>query len=78
VQGEHPHLDPGETYPVTTQLNFTRLSDPLTLVRRIHLTNAVSNPRSDPYSSLISQLRKRWSIVADYYLLEFVNATLLL
>jgi chitin synthase len=36
VQDEHPHLDPGKTYPITTQLNFT-LSEIFTSLERAKL-----------------------------------------
>ena len=41
----------------------SHVSDPMTLVHPIHSTNAVSNLRSNLYSSLISQLGKQWNML---------------
>ena len=86
-QDEHPRLDPGKTYPVTTQLNFT-LSEILTSLERAKLwtiscirPNDSGSPNSFDKRRVKSQIRslllpdltarKTVEYVADYELLEF-------
>ena len=87
VQDEHPRLDPGKTYPVTTQLNFTLL-EIFTSLKRAKLwtiscirPNNSGSPNSFDKRRVKAQIRslllpdlttwKTTEYVADYELLEF-------
>ena len=87
AQDDHPYLDPGKTYPVTTQLNFT-LSEIFTSLERAKLwtiscirPNDSGSPNSFDKRRVKSQIRslllpdltarKTTEYVADYELLEF-------
>lgn len=84
---DHPHLDPGKTYPVTTQLNFT-LSEIFSSFDRTHVWNISCIRPNDSGSSnsfdkrrvkaqirslLLPDLssRKTSEFVADYAMGEF-------
>ena len=87
VQDEHPRLDPGKTYPVTTQLNFT-LSEIFSCLERAKLwtiscirPNDSGSPNSFDKRRVKSQIRslllpdltarKTTDFIADYDLTEF-------
>ena len=87
VQDEHPRLDPGKTYPVTTQLNFT-LSEIFTSLEHAKLwtisciqPNDSGSPNSFKKCCVKAQIqslllpdlttRKTIEYVTDYDLMEF-------
>ena len=89
VQDEHPRLDPGKTYPVTTQLNFT-LSEIFASLERTKLWTISCIRPNDSGSSnsfdkrrikaqirslLLPDLtaRKTTEYIADYELAEFCD-----
>jgi len=87
VQDEHPRLDPGKTYPVTTQLNFTLFEIFASLERAKLWTISCIRPndsgssnsfdkrrvKSQIRSLLLPDLtaRKTMEYIADYDLTEF-------
>ena len=87
AQDEHPRLDPGKTYPVTSQLNFT-ISEIFASLERAKLwtiscirPNDSGSPNSFDKRRVKSQIRslllpdltarKTTEYIADYELLEF-------